>query len=121
MEEEQDYEKPLKDLEGEQSGMDERVEEVGKDVSERRSEWEGKQGDSAVPGAQDPELLKEDYGAHEETGDDESEPAEAEDSSASEEEGEDSESESRGEGAVEEEEDFESESRGEGAEEEDEE
>ncbi len=91
MEEEQDFEKPLKELEGEEGGMDERLEEVGKDVSERRSEWEGKQGDSAVPGAQDPELLKRNYGADEQAEGEEEEP-EAEDS-ADEDEGEDSESE----------------------------
>lgn len=101
MEEEQDYEKPLQELEGEQSGMDERLEEVGKDVSARRSEWESKQGDSAVPGAQDPELLKKDYGAGEE---EEDEQPDAEDGSGDEDEADGSESESRGEGAVEEEE-----------------
>ena len=121
--ESQDYEEPLKDLEGETPELEERVEQVEKDVDARRSEWEGKQADSTVPGAMEADNLKERYGAEGEeppagevpSGDeDEDEDGDEDDSSGQSEdedrenpdeddEPDEEETESRGEGAVEEE------------------
>ena len=101
--EEQDFETPLRELEGDEPELEQRLEEQQRDNASVRSDWEGANSDAAVPGAQEPDLLKKGYGAegqeeaaveHDED-EEEQERPEAEEGSS---EDEDRESESRGEG-----------------------
>jgi hypothetical protein len=54
-----EHEEQGRRLEREADDMEERSENLGRDIDEARSDWESKQGDSNVPGAQ-PEQAEED-------------------------------------------------------------
>jgi len=103
--EEQDFETPLRELEGDEPELEQRLEDQQRDNASVRSDWEGAKSDAAVPGAQEPDLLKKGYGAEgqEEAAveldedEEEQERPEAEEDSDDEEE-DDDDRESRGEG-----------------------
>jgi len=61
--EDQDFETPLRELEGEEPDLEQRLEDQQRDHASVRSDWEGAKSDAAVPGAQEPDLLKKGYGA----------------------------------------------------------
>jgi hypothetical protein len=61
--EEQDFETPLRELEGDEPELEQRLEDQQRDNASVRSDWEGAKSDAAVPGAQEPDLLKKGYGA----------------------------------------------------------
>jgi len=61
--EDQDFETPLRELEGEEPNLEQRLEDQQRDHASVRSDWEGAKSDAAVPGAQEPDLLKKGYGA----------------------------------------------------------
>ena len=61
--EDQDFETPLRELEGEEPDLEQRLEDQQRDNASVRSDWEGAKSDAAVPGAQEPDLLKKGYGA----------------------------------------------------------
>ncbi len=61
--EDQDFETPLRELEGEEPNLEQRLEDQQRDHASVRSDWEGAKSDAAVPGAQQPDLLKKRYGA----------------------------------------------------------
>ena len=101
--EEQDFETPLRDLEGDEPELEQRLENQQRDNASVRSDWEGAKTDAAVPGAQEPDLLKKGYGAegqeeaaveHDEDEEEQERPEAEEDSN----EDEDEDRESRGEG-----------------------
>ncbi len=61
--EDQDFETPLRELEGEEPDLEQRLEDQQRDHASVRSDWEGAKSDAAVPGAQEPDMLKKGYGA----------------------------------------------------------
>jgi len=61
--EDQDFETPLRELEGDEPDLEQRLEDQQRDNASVRSDWEGAKSDAAVPGAQEPDLLKKGYGA----------------------------------------------------------
>ena len=61
--EDQDFETPLRELEGDEPDLEQRLEDQQRDHASVRSDWEGAKSDAAVPGAQEPDLLKKGYGA----------------------------------------------------------
>ena len=54
-EHEQDYEERRREMEAGAREMEERRERFGQEVEDAESDWQGKQSDDSVPGAQDPE------------------------------------------------------------------
>ena len=54
-EHEEDYDERRREMEAGAREMEERRERFGRQVDEAESDWEGKQTDQGVPGAQDPE------------------------------------------------------------------
>ncbi len=107
--EDQDFETPLRELEGDEPDLEQRLDDQQRDNAGVRSDWEGAKSDAAVPGAQDPDLLKKDYGAegqdeaaveHDED-EEEQERPDAEEEDSDDEGEEDDDRESRGEGAPE--------------------
>jgi hypothetical protein len=108
--EEQDFETPLRELEGDEPELEQRLEEQQRDNASVRSDWEGAKSDAAVPGAQEPDLLKKGYGAegqeeaaveHDEDEEEQERPEAEEDSDDEEEDDDDRESRGEGEPEVE--------------------